>query len=74
MPNEKNHHGDFADWRLSIKPGDIVTVRVDSDNELEYEVKYAPWALGHGMMVVGLNGIAGGYLLSRVVRIVRRGE
>lgn len=56
--------------RLALKPGDRVRVRLDSGQVDEFEVKYAPWALGHGTLVIGLRGIAGGYLLSRVVGIV----
>lgn len=54
---------DFRD----LKPGEWVRLRDDLGNEADYEVKYAPWQLGHGEWVVGVNGITGGYALSRVV-------
>jgi hypothetical protein len=60
--------------RSNLKPGDVVTVRDDHGVEADYEVKYAPWALGHGKMVIGLKGIAGGYSLDRVVKIVQLAE
>lgn len=54
------------DWRLSLKPGDVVLVARDSGFQEPYTVKYEPWQLGHGEWVIGLDGVAGGYLLSRV--------
>lgn len=60
--------------RSNLKPGDIVTVRDDAGCEADYVVKYAPWALGHGTLVIGLKGISGGYSLDRVVKIVRLAE
>lgn len=56
--------------RRALRPGDKVMVRGDSGNEFEYVVKSAPWQLGGGTWVVGLVGISGGYLLSRVARVV----
>lgn len=55
-----------------LKVGDKVLVRMDDGNLKEFVVKYDPWQLGHGEWVVGLKGIAGGYLLSRVVSVVER--
>jgi hypothetical protein len=55
----------------ALKPGTIVLVRMDDGQEKEFEVKYAPWQLGHGTWVVGLRGIVGGYALDRVVKILR---
>ncbi len=57
------------DWRLALRPGDRVWVRMDGGEEVPFLVKYAPWQLGDLTWVVGLAGIAGGYLLSRVVRV-----
>lgn len=57
----------------SLKPKDRVRVRDDSGNEADYEVKYEPWQLGHGEWVVGLKGMAGSYMLSRVVKVLSRG-
>lgn len=58
--------------RMALKPGDrvLVLVRTDAGTVLEFEVKFAPWVLGGGTWVVGLAGIAGGYLLSRVEGLV----
>lgn len=53
--------------RKRLVPGDRVLVRTDGGQTVEYGVKSAPWQLGHGEWVVGLEGIAGGYLLGRVV-------
>lgn len=56
------------DWRLNLNPPDEVVYQNDDDAEITTTVKYAPWQLAHGEWVIGLKGIAGGYLLSRVVR------
>lgn len=53
--------------RKTLKLGDRVHVLMDDDQTQEFTVKYAPWQLGHGEWVIGLKGIVGGYLLSRVV-------
>lgn len=53
--------------RLALVPGDVVIVRMDDGTEKEFTVKYEPWQLGHGEWVIGLKGIAGGYLLARVM-------
>ncbi len=58
------------EMRRTLQPLDRVRVRDDRGNEAEYEVKYAPWQLGHGDWVIGLAGIAGGYALERVTAIV----
>lgn len=60
------------DERLTLCPGDRVLVRTDSGAELTYRVKYRPWQLGAGTWVVGLEGIAGGYALERVVAVLER--
>ena len=59
--------------RLLLRPGDIVIVKDDNGNEADYEVRTAPWKLGHGQWVVGLKGVSGGYSLDRVVKIVSIG-
>lgn len=56
--------------RLKLIPGDCVAVLQDDGRELEQVVRSCPWQLGHGEWVVSLCGVAGGYLLSRVVRRV----
>ena len=58
--------------RRLLKPGDIVLVRDDDNDEASYEVRTAPWQLGHGKWVIGLRGISGGYSLDRVVKILAK--
>jgi hypothetical protein len=58
--------------RRALKPGDVVAVRMDDGTYKQCTVKYAPWQLGHGEWVIGLQGIAGGYRLSRVVAVPGR--
>jgi len=53
--------------RLALRAGEVVEVLSDSGALLPQSVSGAPWRLGDGTMVIGLHGIAGGYLLSRVV-------
>jgi len=59
---------------INLKPGDTVVVRDDDGIDTVREVKYAPWQLGHGKWVIGLQGISGGYSLDRVVKIVKLAE
>jgi hypothetical protein len=54
----------------SLRPGDRVLVRKDNGKLEEHRVRHRPWRLGHGTWVVGLDGISGGYALSRVVAIL----
>lgn len=56
--------------RLSLKIGDRVVVRHDDGRRLIHTVREEPWMLGHGVWVVSLTGISGGYSLERVERIV----
>jgi hypothetical protein len=51
---------------FDLRPGDRVSVELDSGEIREFVVKYSPWQLGHGTWVIGLEGIAGGYALDRV--------
>ena len=52
--------------------GEIVSVTRDDGSAEMRSVKYAPWQLGDGTWVIGLDGIAGGYLLSRVAKPRRK--
>jgi hypothetical protein len=54
--------------RAALQRGDRVVVRMDDGTERNFFVKYEPWVLAHGTALIGLDGIVGGYLLSRVVR------
>lgn len=60
------------DELLSLRPHDRVRVLHDDGTEADYEVKFEPWTLGHGEWVIGLKGMAGGYKLSRVVKVLER--
>lgn len=53
--------------RLGLAPGDTVAVRTDSGALLSFTVSDAPWLMAGGTWALGLDGIAGGYLLERVV-------
>lgn len=59
--------------KRELKPGQLVVVRDDFGRKAVWEVKYAPWQLGHGEWVIGLKGKAGGYALSRVSSIASPG-
>lgn len=61
-----------VEQKRQLQPGDRVVVRLDAHpiGDDIYEVKYAPWQLGHGAWVIGLKGISGGYDLSRVMGII----
>jgi hypothetical protein len=59
--------------RLLLVPGDHVLVLDDFGVEKAWVVKYPPWQLGHGEWVIGIKGISGGYLLSRVIRKLENG-
>ncbi len=50
----------------NFKIGDLVEVTKDDGSKLQTTVKYGPWELGHKQWVIGLEGIRGGYNLSRV--------
>ena len=60
------------DERKDLLPGDRVLVRDDFGAEAEWVVKHAPAQLCGGDWVVWLKGMAGCYLLSRVVAVVSR--
>lgn len=55
--------------KINIKVGSKVRVTKDDGSIFESTVKYAPWQLGHGQWVIGVNGIAGGYALERVEEV-----
>lgn len=58
------------DERLALKPGDRVLVQDDVGTRAEWTVKYSPWQCRDGTWVIGLQGMVGGYLLSRVVELI----
>lgn len=60
------------DELLNLRPMDRVRVLHDDGTEADYVVKFEPWTLGHGEWVIGLKGMAGGYKLSRVVKVLER--
>lgn len=51
--------------QLGLKSGDLVTVTRDDGRKEIRVVRMAPWKLGHGEWVIGLEGITGGFLLTR---------
>jgi hypothetical protein len=55
--------------RRALIPGQWVEVLRDDGRTTHHRVVIAPWRLGHGEEVIGLDGITGGYLLSRVLRL-----
>jgi len=56
--------------KVSIKIGAKVRVTKDDGSVIESTVKYAPWQLGHGQWVIGIDGISGGYMLERVEEVI----
>lgn len=54
--------------RQALIPSEWVEVLRDDGRTTHHKVKYSPWPSRHGEWVIGLDGIAGGYLLSRVIR------
>lgn len=48
-----------------IRTGDLLEVARDDGRRERRRVKYPPWPLGDGTWVVGLEGLRGGYALSR---------
>lgn len=55
--------------KTKMKVGTHVNVTKDDGSIFRSTVKFAPWRLGHGQWVIGINGIAGGYDLNRVEKI-----
>lgn len=52
--------------QLAIKTGDDILVRLDSGIRMSAKAASEPWQLGHGDWVIKVEGISGGYDLSRV--------
>ena len=50
---------------IELRPGDFVIVTRDDGQREIRKVRSTPWQLGHGEWVVKLDGISGGFLLSR---------
>lgn len=55
--------------RLKLKRGQVVAVGTDQQGLRVYRVRHEPWQLGHGAWVLGLEGVDGGYDLTRVVAV-----
>ena len=55
----------MARWR-DVPVGTPVTVTKDDGSKFETVTRSEPWELGHGEPVIKVDGIVGGYLLSRV--------
>jgi hypothetical protein len=54
------------EWNNTHRPGIGVIVRMDDGKRKWTRTRSEAWNLGHGQPVVMLEGIAGGYDLSRV--------
>ncbi len=54
------------DWNARAEVGTPVTVTLDDGSKMETRTRSPAWMLGHGEAVVSVDGIVGGYLLSRV--------
>ena len=51
--------------QLNLSVGDLVEVIGDDGSKKLKQVRIAPWRLRHGQWVVGLEGVSGGYDLTR---------
>lgn len=65
LPAERVPHPSL----VRLVEGDLVDVTKDLGEVERRRVRIAPWQLGHGAWVVGLEGISGGYLLTRCARV-----
>ena len=54
------------DWNVSVAVGSQVSVQLDDGSVLETKTRSEAWVLGGHTAVVLLDGVTGGYLLSRV--------
>jgi hypothetical protein len=54
-----------AAWNDSVMVGAAVSVKRDDGSELETKTRSVAWVLGGHTAVVKVEGIAGGYLLTR---------
>lgn len=59
-----------VEQKRALRVGDRVVVRMDDGTDQAWAVRCEPWQLGHGIWVVGLDGISGGYALGRVTGII----
>lgn len=55
-----------AQWNAAHRPGIAVIVKMDDGRLKHTHTRSEAWNLGHGQPVVMLEGISGGYDLSRV--------
>jgi hypothetical protein len=55
-----------AEWNATNPVGAPVTVTLDDGSRMETHTRTPAWVLGHPEVVVSVDGITGGYLLSRV--------
>jgi hypothetical protein len=52
--------------QLALKTGDPVNLLDDFGNTKETIARSEPWQLGHGDWVIKVEGVSGGYDLSRI--------
>lgn len=70
LPAERVPHPSL----VRLLDGDVVDVTRDRGEVERRRVRLPPWQLGHGCWVVGLEGIHGGYLLTRCARVAGEAE
>lgn len=58
-----------AKWNFSFKPGQKVALVKDFGEVVEAHAESEAWLMGGHTAVILVNGISGGYLLSRVVAV-----
>lgn len=56
----------YTEILTTLKIGTAVMVRLDDGSDFATITRSEPWKLGHGEWVVKVEGISGGYLLSRI--------
>jgi hypothetical protein len=67
MTSNRRPKREKVDPALTTLPsGTLVNVRKDNGDVVVTRTRSLPWRLGHGDWVVSLDGISGGYALSRI--------
>ncbi len=60
--------------QLALKPGDWAIVTRDDERDEIRKVRSEPWQLGHGEWMIKLEGVSGGFMLSRCRPAAKDGE
>jgi hypothetical protein len=66
MPRRLNPQNLVLDWNLKFEIGQPVDVTLDDGNVMESKTESEAWVLGGHSAVIKLEGISGGYSLTRV--------